>query len=70
MKKILSEGAAVLREHAKEVPTKEITTPKIKKTIARDKKYTKQLKEEGWKVLRFWEYEINKYHERCIKKLS
>ncbi len=33
MKKIVSEGAAVLREHAKEVPVKEITTPKIKKFI-------------------------------------
>lgn len=34
MKKIVSEGAPILREHAKEIPTKEITSPKIKKNIA------------------------------------
>lgn len=34
MKKIVSEGAAVLRGHAKEVAIKEIATPKIKKIIA------------------------------------
>lgn len=34
MKKIVSEGAPVLRERAKEVAVKEIATPKIKKIIA------------------------------------
>jgi len=34
MKKIVSENAPVLREHAKEVPVREIVSPKIKKVIA------------------------------------
>lgn len=29
-----------------------------------------QLKKEGWKVLRFWEHEIKKNPERCIKKVK
>jgi DNA mismatch endonuclease (patch repair protein) len=51
------------------VPPKKYWQAKISKTIARDKKYTKQLKKEGWKVLRFWENEIKGNPERCIIKL-
>lgn len=32
--------------------------PKIEKNIARDKVYTKKLKEAGWQVLRVWESDI------------
>ena len=41
---------------------------KIKKTIARDKKYNLLLKKQGWKVLRFWEHEIMKNPEKAMKK--
>lgn len=52
------------------VPPKKYWQAKISRTIARDKKYTKQLKKDGWKVLRFWEYEIKKDSEKCITKIK
>jgi len=37
--------------------------------IRRDKMVTKRLTEEGYTVLRFWEYEIKKDPEKCLKKI-
>jgi len=37
--------------------------------IRRDGKVTKQLAEEGYTVLRFWESEIKKDPEKCLKKI-
>jgi DNA mismatch endonuclease (patch repair protein) len=51
------------------VPPKEYWQAKIERNIARDKKYTKILKKEGWKVLRFWEHELKKNPEKCLLKL-
>jgi DNA mismatch endonuclease, patch repair protein len=51
------------------VPPKEYWQGKINKTIARDKKYTKQLEGEGWLVLRFWEHEIKENLNKCILKV-
>lgn len=51
------------------VPPKKYWQAKIKRTIERDKRYTKQLKKEGWKVLRFWEHEIKRNPEQCIKRI-
>lgn len=52
------------------VPPKEYWQEKIQKNIDRDKKYNKQLKKEGWVVLRFWEHEIKKNPEKCISKIE
>lgn len=52
------------------IPPKKYWRAKIEKNIARDKNYTKQLKKKGWKVLRFWEYEIKKNPEMCIDKVK
>ena len=41
--------------------------PKIEKNIARDKRYNFLLKKQGWKVIRFWEKEIKKNIDQCIK---
>lgn len=43
---------------------------KIKGNMARDRKYNKLLKKEGWKVIRVWESQVNKNIEKCIKKIS
>ena len=51
-------------------PPKKYWQKKIEKNIARDKKYTKQLKKDGWKVLRFWEHEIKKNPEKCLEKIK
>jgi len=54
----------------KRIPPKEYWQQKIEKNITRDKEYTKQLKKEGWKVLRFWEHEIKKNPHRAINKIK
>jgi len=52
------------------VPPRKYWQAKISRTIARDKKYTKQLKKASWKVLRFWEHEIKDNPKKCITKLK
>ena len=52
------------------VPPKEYWQAKIRKNMLRDKKYNKLLKESGWKVLRFWDFEINQDLSKCIKRIS
>ena len=52
------------------VPPKKYWQAKIERNIARDKKYTRQLKKEGWKVLRFWEHDVKKKPLKCIEKVK
>lgn len=42
---------------------------KFERNIARDKKVTKHLEEDGWIVLRFWEEDINKNIEKCVSTI-
>lgn len=42
--------------------------PKIEKNIVRDKKNNRLLRKDGWKVLRFWEHEIKKNPDKCLRK--
>lgn len=42
---------------------------KIKRNIERDLENTIELRDQGWTVLRFWESEINKNIDNCIKKI-
>ena len=51
------------------IPPKKYWQKKIEKNIQRDKKYTKQLKKDGWKVIRIWEHDFKKNSEKCISKL-
>lgn len=44
--------------------------PKINRNVERAKEVNKQLKKEGWKVLRFWEHEIKKNPEKCLLKVK
>src|SRR3989338_1146257 len=52
------------------IPPKKYWQKKIEKTIERDKKYTKQLKKEGWKVLKLWEHDIKKNLAKCLLKIK
>jgi len=40
--------------------------PKIERTILRDKKNARELRKQGWKVVRFWQHQINKDLTKCI----
>lgn len=44
--------------------------PKIERNIARDNEVNEKLAKEGYTVLRFWGYEINKDLDSCIKKIE
>ena len=43
---------------------------KISYNMKRDKKNNKELKKRGWIVLRFWEHQIKKEPDRCIRKIK
>lgn len=43
---------------------------KIEANIYRDKRVNRQLRKEGWKVLRFWDFAINKDVDKCVAKIS
>ena len=48
---------------------KEYWMKKIQSNINRDKKVNKQLKCEGWTVIRIWEHEIKNEPELVVKKI-
>ena len=43
---------------------------KLSRNVERDKEVTDELTEAGWLVLRFWETDIKKDLDGCIKKLE
>lgn len=48
---------------------KEFWMKKIQSNIDRDERVNKQLKEEGWTVIRIWEHEIRKEPDSAVKKI-
>ena len=52
------------------IPPKAYWQGKIQKNIDRDDKYNKLLKGMGWNVLRFWDFEIDKCLNQCVKKIT
>jgi DNA mismatch endonuclease, patch repair protein len=42
---------------------------KIVGNVARDRKLTKELKSQGWKVIRIWEYDVKHNFEKSIQKI-
>ncbi|MBI4448138.1 very short patch repair endonuclease [Candidatus Woesearchaeota archaeon] len=49
---------------------KKYWAPKLEKTAERDKKNKAALKSVGYKVVSFWEHDINKKLTICIKKIK
>ena len=43
---------------------------KIKRNMARDDEVDKQLQAEGWTVLRFWDVDIDKHLEECVRAVK
>lgn len=48
---------------------KKFWVEKITANIKRDKLVTKTLRKQGWKVLRFWDFQIKKDANKCIAKV-
>jgi len=42
---------------------------KLKRTIEIDQQVNEQLTKQGWKVLRFWEHEVERNLEECITRI-
>ena len=49
---------------------KKFWVDKIETNIDRDKRINRKLRKEGWKILRFWDFDINKDVDRCIAKIK
>lgn len=45
---------------------REYWIPKIERNMERDRQVTKALEDEGWIVLRFWEWQIKKQLNECV----
>ena len=43
---------------------------KLERNIERDKEVNKVLEADGWKVIRFWEEEINADVARCVSEIK
>ena len=46
---------------------REYWVPKIERNMKRDQEVTAALENEGWVVIRFWEWQIRKHLEECIE---
>ncbi len=44
--------------------------PKIERNIKRDTKVTSQLENDGWVVIRFWEWQIRKQLDECVQTVQ
>ena len=49
--------------------SKKFWRDKIEGNMRRDKKVSRRLRREGWSVLRFWEHDIEKNQEICVRKI-
>lgn len=49
---------------------REFWIPKIERNIERDKEVTERLQNDGWTVLRFWDFEIKKHLSDCADKIE
>jgi DNA mismatch endonuclease, patch repair protein len=52
------------------VPPRGFWQEKIERNMARDKMQTRQLRRDGWTVLRFWEHELKENMDSCVKKVN
>lgn len=43
--------------------------PKLERNVSRDKKKNRELKKQGWKVIRVWEHEL-KHPEKTLDKIK
>jgi len=48
---------------------REYWIPKIERNMARDQEVNEMLAAQGWKVLRFWEWQIRKHLDDCVETI-
>ena len=53
----------------KKKPAKKFWRDKIENNMRRDRRYSRNLRRDGWSVLRLWEHDIEKNPEKCRRKI-
>lgn len=48
----------------------EFWNAKIKRNRARDRQVDAELKQAGWTVLRFWDFEVEQHPEQCVEQIA
>ena len=54
----------------KKKPSKKFWRDKIENNMRRDQRYTRKLRREEWSVLRFWEHDIEKNPDKCMRRIQ
>ena len=57
------------RYDIKKKPGKKYWRDKIENNMRRDRRYSRNLRRDGWSVLRLWEHDIEKNPEKCRRKI-
>ena len=58
------------RYHDKKKPSKKFWRDKIENNMRRDARYTRNLRRDGWSVIRIWEHDIEKNPEKCLNRID
>lgn len=56
--------------HGKKRLRKKYWRDKIEENMRRDRRTTRHLRAEGWTVLRFWEHDLKKRPELCMRRID
>ncbi|MDH3395612.1 MAG: very short patch repair endonuclease [Nitrosopumilus sp.] len=56
--------------HEKKRLVKKFWRDKIERNMRRDITVSRKLRREGWSVLRFWEHDIEKDPEKCMRRIK
>ena len=54
----------------KKKPAKKLWRDKIRGNMKRDGRITRKLRRDGWAVLRFWEHDIERNPEKCMRRIK
>jgi len=54
----------------KKKPAKKFWRDKIELNMKRDQRVSRKLRRDGWSVLRFWEHDIEKRSEVCMRRIT
>jgi len=57
------------RYHEKKRLSKKFWRDKIERNMRRDLAVSRKLRRDGWSVLRFWEHDIEKNPEKCMRRI-
>ena len=53
----------------KKKPGKKFWRDKIETNMRRDQRYSRRLRRDGWSVLRFWEHDIERNPDKCMRRI-